>query len=243
MTAKLSNIQFHIVPKTGNREDPFEGSFSQNSSLNKFCISGGHPDYPLTREWSESLARSFPHSDYPVENSHKLLVSFLNEARGLWLKSVAWCNLKWYVRNKAIKGSYASFAGVSVSEVTGGYLLRGFTSNYGGIFIFSSDGSVKCQEKSRDGDLKPYFWSGYSPPIKNEYHWDYQGSFYYEKQLRPGDAVLLATPGISDFIYRENLSPVIDILRVKDPGNNVGRLMKRGDIENQDNILAVIRIR
>lgn len=242
MNITSTSAQFITIPKHGSPEDLFEGSFSENKSNGKYCIAVGQPEYALTGEWAESLTRSFSNSDYPVEENMRLLVSFLNDSRELWLKSVNWKDMKWYVRNKAINGSYASFAGISITEVTDGYIVRGFTSNYGGIFIISGNGFFEGQKRRNGDDSKISFWSGYSPPIKNEYHWEFQGSYYYEKRLGAGDKVVLASPAVSDHIFREKLEPLGVLLNSWDPGSTLRNLMKSGKVANVDNILSIIEL-
>lgn len=240
MTISVSSALFYSIPKTAGSRDVFLGSFSESRASGRFSVAVGDEESVLSREWAASLTDSFTQSDFPVEDSLGLLTSFLSDARGRWINSVRWNEMKWYIKNKSINGTYASFSGLMFQDDSDG-IASGFTSNYEGVFFFDRNGERRqINHRKLNRMENTFFWSGYSPPLPLEYHWNYQGSFFYELELHPGDVAVICTPGLSEYVL-SNFQVILRSQRSEvSPEQGIINMMRNGSLEKKDSVLSII---
>ncbi len=231
---------FFVTNRIGSNENEFAGHFSWNSEKGKFALSTGSADIPLSGKWAESLVDTFISFEFPVENDRNLVKEFLSEARKAWIEGVDWGNLKWYIRNPAMKGVSASLCGISASKNDGKLRISGFTSGYDAMYALGENGEVHTSGIKQDQHGSVEFWSGYSPPLPLEYNWNFQPGFYFRSDLQDSYRVLIATPNVSEWVKLDPEFNLKFLLEQISPDVAVRNRMKSGKIRNGDTIILII---
>jgi len=109
-----------LTPKKGNAPEECEDSISfgiwkrkrlARSGLN-VAIADGATESSFSKEWSDLLTKSFCRSDLPHPDG---LLQNLPGLRIQWEAMITEKTLPWYAQEKAEKGAYSAFLGLSIN--------------------------------------------------------------------------------------------------------------------------------
>jgi hypothetical protein len=117
-----SQIAIHefIMPKSGHSLAECEDSICVNRQALKFAVADGATEAFDSASWSKRLAAAWVALDDDCLDAD----SFLNWAAGEGAAlGATWQGLKlsWFAEEKALVGSFAAFAGMKLSPVSGGW--------------------------------------------------------------------------------------------------------------------------
>lgn len=105
------------MPKAGNSEAEYEDAFwprslDEESNQSRFAVADGATETSFSGIWAKQIVRAFGKGHLNFENpSHHF--SALQER---WWEIIHQRSLPWYAEEKASKGAFASFLGLTLSE-------------------------------------------------------------------------------------------------------------------------------
>jgi hypothetical protein len=100
-----------IAPKQGRQADECEDASEYDETCGRFAIADGAGDAFESRLWASALVRAFV-SDPPRPDWEGLMRWLVGPTRA-WRDGIHWSQLPWYGVEKARRGSYAAFLGVT----------------------------------------------------------------------------------------------------------------------------------
>lgn len=186
--------------KAGNKPEETEDSLSINLEKLKFAIADGASDSIFSGQWASSLTNEFVNNDGDVKIQNDVS-QFIKDSRERWYESINWKGLKWNVKNKAVRGAYATFLGMSTEAGSkDDFIVQAVGDSC--MFIFE-DGLMRSfpLDSPEQFGLHPnLIWSGYGFPLNNK---PFEQKLVFKKQkfsVKKGSEIILATDAMSKFI-------------------------------------------
>ncbi|MCL6014621.1 MAG: hypothetical protein M1323_03225 [Candidatus Thermoplasmatota archaeon] len=186
--------------KSGNNPEETEDSLSINLEKLKFAIADGASDSIFSGQWAFALTNEFVNNngDEKIKND---IGQFIQDSRKMWYESINWKGLKWNVKNKAVRGAYSTFLGIS-TEFGSMESLIVHAIGDSCIFIFD-EGKMKSfplNSPDQFGIHPSLVWSGYGFPLNNK-PFEQKLNIKQEKfKIIKGNEIILATDAMSKFI-------------------------------------------
>ncbi len=196
--------------KVGNEPLETEDSLSIEIPHSRFAIADGASDSIFSGQWASSLSSVFTGNSYDL-NSNKDLDNFLERSRDIWINSIEWNNLKWNVKNKAVKGAFSTFLGFTCfPEENVGHIYAVGDSCF---FIFQDNGmmSFPLTKPSEFGIHPSLVWSGYGYPLEKKPYGKNVKIKLLDVEIKEGTRVIMATDALSKFIM-ESEEPIFELL-------------------------------
>ena len=186
--------------KVGNRPEETEDAFGINIGLSKFAIADGASDSIFSGQWAASLANNFV-NDKILFNRDEEIIDFIKNSRKDWYSRINWKDLKWNVKNKAIKGAYSTFLGLNLgngpeSDSTG------YAIGDSCLFVINEADMISFPlSSSKEFGIHPdLVWSGYGFPLNNKSFEPKVSMKTTTFRATKGTNVILATDAMSKYI-------------------------------------------
>ncbi len=232
MPFHLNLHEFHIQ-KIGNKPDEYEDSFSYDIASGRFAMADGASESAYSGLWARSLT-----SAYVSHYSGSSLIPVIETARKQWLNGIRWDGMKWFVRNKVMRGSYSTFLGLSFS---GDNHYRAI--GVGDTCLFHiNEGEVTSfpiRDQKEFGNTPILIWSGnpFSGEVKIP-KWVY----YVEGEIDEGDILIMATDSYSHWFMKNiDRSPWENMLSDQaEETRFIQGLIAKKEMKNDDVTYAVI---
>lgn len=122
----MISCQFKSIslPKFGNSADENEDNILEPSkseveteTLVKFAISDGATESSFSKEWSDLLVSAY--KDKPFEKTY--LPETIKTISKTWQSMATAIDLPWYAQQKAEKGAFATFLGLTINRETSSF--------------------------------------------------------------------------------------------------------------------------
>ena len=192
--------EFHS-PKLGSRETDYEDASAYDLELGRFAVADGASDSIFSGLWARSLCETFVNSNLKTDNEESFIHNLVRISRDKWYREIKWDELKLFVKNKAINGSFSTFIGVEAIHKDSFDRLK-ITSVGDSCFLYV-DGdrlfSFPLTKPSEFNISPTLIWSGYGAPFTSEFRW--KSPVYKSLSTGiPGDEFVLATDAMSKWI-------------------------------------------
>lgn len=218
--------------KIGNSLNEYEDSFSYDLSTGRFAMADGSTESIFSNVWSRALTTSYVRGKYGLD-----LNALVSDARAKWYSSIDWSNLRWFIRNKAMRGSYSTFLGISFDSRH--YLSIGVGDTC--LFHITEDNVTSFPIKTaKEFNNSPLLvWSGnpYTREIRAP-KWIH----YIEGDVDEGDVILMATDAFSQwFLKHMDERPWVKTIEHMGMEREfVTNLIESGEMKNDDVTYAFI---
>lgn len=239
----MIKVREYHRPKLGNSEGEYEDAFAFNLRTRRFAIADGASDSIFSNIWAQNLVDSFTKSTVPLRYRKKLVRSLLSQSREKWFNSIEWNDLKWFVKNKAVKGSFSTFLGIEIRKRGNNYHYNGVTVGDSCLFTLNEELFSFPMKQASEFNITPnLMWSGYGSPFNEEYKWDFPKLTSFDGNLLPGDSIILATDSISKWILEDGANRYRFLLESPDPMEKIEELLQAREMRNDDITLAIITL-
>lgn len=102
------------LAKGGNTEDEYEDAFAENAKKGRFAVADGATESAFAAPWAQLLVEHFVRSP---ESDIEHWAASLPTAQQQWQERVGGRTLPWYAEMKFTQGAFATFLGVTVTDV------------------------------------------------------------------------------------------------------------------------------
>lgn len=239
----MIKVREYHRPKLGNSEGEYEDAFAFNLRTKRFAIADGASDSIFSNVWAQNLVKSFVKTNVPFRYKKKLVNGLLSKSREIWFKSIDWENMKWFVKNKAVKGSFSTFLGLEIRKKGKRYHYRGIVIGDSCFFTLNEElFSFPLKEASEFNITPELLWSGYGSPFNEEYKWDPPELTFFEGDLHQGDSILMATDSLSKWILENGEKRFKFLVESENPLNAIEELLQSKAMRNDDITLAIITL-
>jgi hypothetical protein len=113
-------VKHQLVPKSGLEMHECEDSIGMKRQARRFCVSDGATEGFDSRRWARVLTKSWINSSRAIltkEQLERWLHELGGRFGGRWQKR----SLPWYAEEKAQRGAFATFAGLTFSDSADGW--------------------------------------------------------------------------------------------------------------------------
>lgn len=235
--------EFHR-PKLGNVEGEYEDAFAFNMRRKRFAMADGASESVFSGIWARALVNSFVNSRIKLSDPAALAEHMLTEARSSWYDSIKWDELKLFVKNKAVKGSFSTFLGIEFTKGKSSYsysvVALGDT-----CFLTSRNNAMISRpiETAADFNITPkLFWSGYGAPFEKTYKWKIPQMLEFSGEIEFGENLIMATDALSKWILENNFNSWEILTKVDEPAMLFNSLLQHRMMRNDDITLAVLTL-
>ena len=211
----MISCQFKSIslPKFGNSADENEDNILEPSkseieteTIVKFAISDGATESSFSKEWSDLLVSAY--KDKSFEQAY--LPETIKTISETWQSMAAAIDLPWYAEQKAEKGAFATFLGLTINKeensfdavAVGDCSLFQIRNNE----IYFSFPVISIEDFNNTPNLIA---------SNEKYQTDLENNTVYHKgEIEPNDIIILATDAIAAWILKQkNRNPkIIQIL-------------------------------
>ncbi|MFG1519612.1 MAG: hypothetical protein AAE977_03940 [Thermoplasmataceae archaeon] len=232
---------FH-APKLGSRETDYEDAFAYDLELGRFAVADGASDSIFSGLWARSLSETFVNSNLKTDNEETFIHDLVRISRDKWYREIKWNDLKLFVKNKAINGSFSTFIGVETVHSDSFERLK-ITSVGDSCFFYINGSELVSFPLSRpeDFNISPMLiWSGYGAPFTSEFRW--KSPVYKSLSTNiPGNEFVLATDALSKWIM-EFYPESWEIIHGSNLREYFEEAVKKKQIRNDDLTLVIVEI-
>lgn len=237
---QLSGVNSSIHAASGVSSSRSRQNCFYNESEDRLALSSVSHESVLGETWAETLVDAFMHAGYPVENDSRIVARVIEYARELWTSRVTWDSLKWYVRNKAIYGARAYFAGIFVVLEHEVPTIAGFTSGYPAAYLVDPEGGIRELVRPVSHNNMD-FWSGYSPGSGVRKKVSPENDPYFICHLKKGSTFILLSYEIAEWVHNSGPESIRSLLESSDPSVLIKNLIRKGSIGNSDSVVCIVR--
>lgn len=200
-------VRTFSLPKHGYRPEEYEDAWANDARLHRLAIADGASDGFESRLWAQALVQAFIQSP-PSPHNEKLL-DWLTVPVQTWKEGIQWTQLPWYAEEKARRGAFATFLGVTFSwPTTDGKGEMATMGRWRAIAIGDA-----CLFQIRGEETIVYFPVaqstdfGTTPPLLStrlDYnHRSLQALQTREGECYPGDRFVLATDALAAWFLQQ----------------------------------------
>lgn len=196
-------IDTYFSPKIGNSLPEYEDAFAINPGRGKLAIADGASDSIFSGLWARSLVDSYVDSSLSVKQED-FMESLVSTARVKWHLDIKWDELKLFIRNKAIGGSYSTLLLIESLENNSFTALRVLSVGDSCILIQNGDSLTSFPLTSYEQfNISPKLvWSGYGHPFSTEYKWNKPEFKIEDFELDPGGSLIAATDAVAKWLLQ-----------------------------------------
>ena len=231
--------------KLGNKENEYEDSISYNLDALRFAIADGASGSAYAELWASSLTGAYVDSgDSLFEDPVGVVASSQQDARKKWYTGIKWETLPWFLKNKAVMGSYSTLLLLEMRYVGG--RVEFVASAVGDSCLFVVDSRLKVSfpiSDHREFGLNPkLLWSGQGYPAKIDARTSTPQVHTVRGVIEEGDRMILATDAVAMWLLRNASDDPWEIL-LENPGDlrkAIADLINRRVMRNDDITAAVI---
>lgn len=246
---KIMRVRSFTMSKLGNKPQDCEDYFSWNPGRMKFAMADGASTSIFSDIWARELARAAVECDGSiVESIDGSVEPMLRSARKAWYTSIKWNSLPWFLRNKAVSGSYSTLTLMQMAPLASSYRYSAYAVGDTCLFkikngrIESSFPILSPEEFSISPKL---VWSGKGSPLPQDIRLQVPAFQRHEGILQPGEMLILSTDGVSKWLMETGRVEDI-VMRINNPPDIkkflTGEINSRR-MRNDDVAISLIEIR
>jgi len=233
------------LPKFGNTVDENEDNFLEPSKseietdfLMRFAISDGATESSFSKEWSDLLANAY--TDKSFDKDH--LPETIKKISESWQSMATAIEWPWYAEQKAEKGAFATFLGLTVNREENSF--EAVAVGDCALFQIRNDELFFSFPVSSIED----FTNTPNLIASNEmYQTDFEKNvIYYNGTIQPKDIMFLATDALAALILKQSkiwkhLKKMLETKNENYFENWLNKLRKANKIKNDDVTLLMIK--
>ena len=210
----MISVREFTAPKFGNKPEENEDYLLFDSGKLKFAVADGASDSIFSGIWAKALVESYLNSDLSLFDDGAFIQQLVRTARDRWYEEIKWDQLKLFVKNKAINGSFSTFTALE-GKNAGDVIEFKVVSVGDSCFLRNQNGSLDSFPLSRaeDFNISPkLIWSGYGSPFSRESKWR-KPDFKSMSFTASAADFVLATDAVSKWIieyYPESWDHIVD---------------------------------
>ncbi len=210
----MIRVREFTAPKLGNKPEENEDYLLFDSGRMKFAVADGASDSIFSGVWARALVESYVQSNLSLFDDGAFIEQLVRTARDRWYEEIKWDQLKLFVKNKAINGSFSTFTALEGRD-SGDAIEFRVVSVGDSCFLRNDNGALDSFPLSRpeDFNISPkLIWSGYGSPFSKEFKWrkpDFKSMSFTSASVD----FVLATDSVSKWIieyYPESWDHIID---------------------------------
>lgn len=238
--------------KAGYRDEQYEDAWTADPETRRIAIADGASDGFESRLWSRALVERF--SEQPPDPDGPSILDWLSAPAQDWHASIAWDDLPWFGVEKARRGTYATFLGLTFhdadddatteSDATPTIGWSAIAIGDACLFQVREDHLIESVPISQAADFDT------SPPLLSTQpaysQKTLQDLFVRSGALHPDDALILATDALAAWFLgrvEEGDRPWTRLLDLEDSTFRtfVDEVRAEETMRNDDVTLVVIR--
>lgn len=238
------------MSKLGNKSADCEDSFSADPSAQRFAMADGASSSLFSDIWARSLTQTAIEAggDIGEDSAEEKISEIMLLARNKWYSSIPWDSLPWFLKNKAVSGSYSTLLITEFHRLASSY---GFTTlAVGDTCIFKvSHGEPKFSfplSEPREFNNSPKLvWSGKGNPLPEKIRLSLPKHVRTQGIVSPGEKIVLATDAIAKWMLEfQGFDRIISAIGEHDVMKRfVSSEINNKRMRNDDITVAVIQIK
>ncbi len=192
------------MSKLGNRESDCEDSFSFRTRQMKFAIADGVSASIFSDIWARSITNIAVSGNYDFfQDPGTFILDLVQKAREKWYIKIKWDSLPWYLKNKAVSGSYTTLVGLQFAEKGENYLYSSFAVGDSVLFHWKGGRqytSYPLTSPDEFNNTPPLVWSGKGHPMPMEYKLKPPPFVRKKGVLEKGETIFLASDAVAKWL-------------------------------------------
>ena len=198
------NWRFFQMSKLGNKESDCEDSFSFRSREMKFAIADGVSASIFSDVWARSITDSTVTGKYNFfENPDNFINDLIVRARQKWYRKIEWEKLPWFLKNKAVSGSYTTLVGLQFQHSGGELKYSSFA--VGDSILIHWEGaddysSYPLTSPDQFDNTPKLVWSGKGHPMPIEFKVVPPKASTYRGTMSKNSTIFLATDAVGKWL-------------------------------------------
>lgn len=192
------------MSKLGNKESDCEDSFSFRTRQMKFAIADGVSASIFSDIWARSITSSAVGENYNFfDDPDTFILDLIQKAREKWYKKIKWESLPWYLKNKAVSGSYTTMVGLQFSQNGSHFLYSSFAVGDSVLFHWKGDNQYSSYPLTspEEFNITPHLvWSGKGHPMPIEYKLKPPPLVKSNGVLEKGETIFLASDAVAKWL-------------------------------------------
>lgn len=196
-------LETYFSQKLGNSPEEYEDAFAFNPGRGKIAVADGASDSIFSGLWARSLVNSYVNSSLSITDDN-FMENLVSSSRKKWHMDIKWDDLKLFVRNKAINGSFSTLILVESLEDIEFNKIRVLSVGDSCILFRKDDGVESFPLKTHEEfNITPKLvWSGYGSPFSGEYKWESPPFLSEDFDVEAGTTAFIATDAVSKWILQ-----------------------------------------
>lgn len=196
------------MSKLGNRESDCEDSFSFRTRQRKFAIADGVSASIFSDIWARSVTNSAVTGKYDFfSDPNQFILDLMQKAREKWYGKIKWESLPWYLKNKAVSGSYTTLVGLQFAKSGEHFEYSSFAVGDSVLFhwIDGNDYSSYPLTTPQEFNNTPSLvWSGKGHPMPLQFKLKAPKIISHSGKLKQGETIFLATDAVAKWLMEYN---------------------------------------
>lgn len=237
------------MSKLGNKSQDCEDSFAWNPRNLMFAMADGASSSVFADIWARSLVETAVKvmNDISGEMGNSAM-ELISKARVRWYSSISWNSLPWFLKNKAVSGSYSTLLLLHLSPMASSYRFSSFAVGDTCMFIVRGTSAIESfpvTDPREFGNSPNLIWSGKGSPLPVSIRVQVPHYITKEGIAGPGDRIIMATDALAKWIMEGN--SVSDLLNALQDHQEIRLFLTREinskRMRNDDIALAEISVR
>ena len=239
---KIQN--FHLS-KLGNPAKEYEDSLSFDLKKGRFAIADGASGSTFSDIWARSLTETFVNSKIDLfRGNDGVMGQIVSTSRDYWYDNVNWKALPWFLKNKSISGSYATFLALQVKKVSGSLKFKSISVGDSCMFILQGNKikeSFPIKFPREFGNTPRLIWSGQGSPVKKSLKVPEPELTEFSGTLENNLNILLATDAAAKWIMEDtDFAMNLFLNEFQSLDSRIPKLINEGKIKNDDFTVALL---
>ncbi len=245
---KNMRVRSFTMSKLGNKPQDCEDYFAWNASRMKFAMADGASTSIFSDIWARELTRvSVDAEESIMDGIDSPAEGIIRSARIAWYKSIQWATLPWFLRNKAVSGSYSTLLLLQIAPLASSFRYSAYAVGDTCLFMIRRKkitGSFPLSSPEQFGISPKLVWSGKGSPLPGDIRVQVPKFQSQAGIIEPGEILLLATDALSRWLLETGR--IDDLLHRIDHPHEMNKFLA-GEINskrmrNDDVALATIEI-
>ncbi len=166
---KIMRVRSFTMSKLGNKPQDCEDYFAWNPASMKFAMADGASSSIFSDIWARELTRSSIYAGESImdgiDGSAEVMIK---TARRSWYKTIQWNTLPWFLRNKAVSGSYSTLLILQMAPLASSFRYSAYAVGDTCLFKVKKNRIVSSFPLSlpeQFGISPKLVWSGKGSPL------------------------------------------------------------------------------